>query len=323
MLKNQLKSQKERVFVTGGAGFIGSHLVDRLMLEDLEVTVYDDLSSGKKDFLKMHLKNKRFNFVRADLLNLDSLKKAIKNHNVVFHLAANPDIRYGIKFTDTDLKQNTLVTYNVLESMRVNGIKNICFSSTSTVYGEPTVFPTPEDYGPLFPISLYGASKLACEALITSFCHTFGMQAWIYRFANIVGGRSTHGILFDFLNKLKKNKKSLEVLGNGRQKKAYLLVDDCVDAMLFLYKQKNDKLNVYNLGSGDAILVSKIAEMLLKKMGLSQTQITYTGGDRGWPGDVPHMGLSVEKLNRAGWQAQYNSSQALEIAIDRLIKCKL
>jgi UDP-glucose 4-epimerase len=284
----------KRVFVSGGAGFIGSHLVDRLISTGQIVTVYDNLSSGKNEFFSQHHDNPNFKFIKADLLDLDSLKAAIKGHDLVFHLAANPDIRYGIEHTDTDLKQNTVVTYNVLEAMRVNNVKEIAFSSTSTIYGEPKVMPTPEDYGPLFPISLYGASKLACEALCTSFAHTFGMKCWIYRFANIVGGRATHGIIFDFLNKLKKNNQELEILGNGRQTKSYLLVDDCISAMLYVYEHSKEQFNVFNLGCEDRMDITSIANILINKMGLRQTKLRFTGGERGWPGDVPQMSLAVE-----------------------------
>jgi UDP-glucose 4-epimerase len=309
----------KKVFITGGAGFIGSHLVDRLAQDGWTITVFDNLSSGREEFIKQHIGKSYFTFVKGELLDINQVKKAIKDHNLVFHLAANPDIRYGIEHTDTDLKQNTIVTYNVLESMRLNDISEIAFASTSTIYGEPNVMPTPEDYGPLYPISLYGASKLACEALITSFCHTFNMKCWIYRFANIVGGRGTHGLIFDFINKLKKNPKELEILGDGKQAKSYLLVDDCVDSMLFIYENARDQFNVFNLGSNDRMDITTIADILVKKMGLKDVKYMFTGGSRGWPGDVPQMFLDVRKLNNLGWKAKHNSRQAVEIAIERML----
>jgi UDP-glucose 4-epimerase len=315
---------KKRVFVTGGAGFIGSHLVDRLINEGCEIAVYDNLSSGKEEFIKPHLKKTGFKFVKADLLDLPKLTKSISGHDLVFHLAANPDIRYGIEHTDTDLKQNTIVTYNVLEAMRINRIKEIAFASTSTIYGEPKVMPTPEDYGPLYPISLYGASKLACEALCTSFAHTFGMKCWIYRFANIVGGRGTHGIIYDFIEKLRKDPKELEILGDGKQTKSYLLVDDCVDSMLYIYEHSKEQSNVFNLGSDDRMDITTIAKILIEKAGLKDVKLRFTGGERGWPGDVPQMSLAVEKLNKLGWKARHGSREAVEIAIERMLKeCKL
>ncbi len=311
---------KKKVFVTGGAGFIGSHLVDRLINEGYGITVYDDLSSGKKEFIKQHLNKDQFKFIKADLLDLSRLKKSISGHDLVFHLAANPDIRYGIEHTDTDLKQNTIVTYNVLETMRAGGVKEICFASTSTIYGEPKKMPTPEDYGPLYPISLYGASKLACEALCTSFAHTFDMKCWIFRFANIVGGRGTHGIIYDFIEKLKKSPKELEILGDGKQTKSYLLVDDCVDAMLYCYEHSREQFNVFNLGSDDRMDITTIAKTLAHKMGLKDAKLRFTGGTRGWPGDVPQMSLAVEKLNKLGWKAKHSSKEAVEIAIERMLK---
>ncbi|MFC1511176.1 NAD-dependent epimerase/dehydratase family protein [Candidatus Margulisiibacteriota bacterium] len=310
----------KRIFISGGAGFIGSHLVDELAKRGHHITVYDNLSSGKEEFLKAHRAKDYFGFIKADLLDLPKLKQSLKDHDLVFHLAANPDIRHGIKITDTDLKQNTIVTYNVLESMRVNGVAEIALASTSTIYGEPNVMPTPEDYGPLQPISLYGASKLACEALCTSFAHTFNMKTWIFRFANIVGGRGTHGIIYDFISKLKKNPKELEILGNGKQTKSYLLIDDCVDAMLYVYEKSKEQFNIFNLGCTDRIDITTIAEILRDKMDLLEAKFRFTGGQRGWPGDVPQMSLSVDKITKLGWQSKHNSRQAVEIAIERMLK---
>ena len=307
-------------FITGGAGFIGSHLVDRLIGAG-KITVYDNLSSGRTEFIEKHTKKPGFKFIKGDLKDIDKLKKSIKGHNFVYHLAANPDVRFGgtVKETDLDLKEGTLVTYNVLESMRVNDIKNIVFSSSSVVYGETKTMPTPEDYGPCLPISLYGASKLASEGLITAFCHNFNMKYWIFRFANIVGGRQTHGILFDFIGKLKQNKKELEILGDGRQKKSYLLVDDCIDGIIFTVNNSNEQVNVYNLGCDDNIEVSGIAKTLLEEMDLKDTKIRYTGGNRGWSGDVPGMLLDVRKINKLGWRARHNSREAICQAIKRLL----
>ena len=310
----------KKAFITGGAGFIGSHLVDKLVKKGWHVTVYDDLSSGKREFIKGHIGKKYFQFIKADLLDLQKLKKSIAGHDIVFHLSANPDIRRGIRFTDIDLKQNTVVTYNILESMRQAGIKEIVFASTSTIYGEPNVMPTPEDYGPLYPISLYGASKLACEALCTSFSHTFEMKCWIFRFANIVGGRGTHGLIYDFIAKLRKNPKELEILWDGKQTKSYLLVDDCVDAILYVHEHSKEQFNVFNLGSNDRLNITAIAKVLIEKMGLKHAKMSFTGGKRGWPGDVPQMSLSVEKLNKLGFKSRHSSREAVEIAIDRMLK---
>ena len=314
----------KKVFITGGAGFIGSHLVDAIVPKGWQVTVYDNLSSGKKEFIKQHMGQKYLKFIKADLSNLPQLVKSMKGHDLVIHLAANPDIRYGIKHTDTDLKQNTIVTYNVLEAMRINNVKDIILASTSTVYGEPKVMPTPEEYGPLFPISLYGASKLACEVLATSFAHTFGMKCWIFRFANIVGGRGTHGLIFDFIHKLKKDPRKLEILGDGKQAKSCLLVDDCIEAMLFAYAHSKTQFNVYNLGCHDKIGITVTAKLLIRKMGLKNVKLVFTGGKRGWPGDVPQMFLAVDKINKLGWKSKNNSYQAVDMAIERMLKeCRL
>jgi len=310
----------KKAFISGGAGFIGSHLVDKLAKKGWHVTVYDNLSSGKKEFIKKHIGKKYFKFIKGELLDLNKLKKCIAGHDIVFHLSANPDIRHGIRYTDIDLKQNTIVTYNILESMRLAGVKEIVFASTSTIYGEPKRMPTPEEYGPLYPISLYGASKLACEALCTSFSHTFNMKCWIFRFANIVGGRGTHGVIFDFIAKLKKNPKELEILGDGRQTKSYLLVDDCVDAILFVYENSREQFNIFNLGSKDRANITDIAKTLKRKMGLETAKIKFTGGKRGWPGDVPQMFLSVDKLYKLGFRSKHNSKEAVEIAIERMLE---
>jgi len=213
----ECKSKTNRVLVTGGAGFIGSHIVDRLMENGNEVIVFDNLSSGKIGFIEHHLDKPNFTLIKGDLLEAEKLETVCQGIDLVYHVAANPDVRLGAVDTKVHFDQNITATYNLLEAMRKSDVPNIVFTSTSTVYGEATIIPTPEEYGPLIPISLYGASKLACEALITSYCHTFDMNSWIFRFANIIGDRSTHGIIFDFINKLKINSEQLEILGDGRQ----------------------------------------------------------------------------------------------------------
>lgn len=311
-----------RVFVTGGAGFIGSHLVDRLIAEGDFVSVFDNLSSGRKEFIKQHFGNDHFKLVEADLLDLDKVKEAMAGHDLVFHFAANPDARLGIKNTALDLKQETIVTYNVLEAMRVNKIKRIVFASSGTIYGETPIIPLPENYGPLLPISLYGAAKLACEALISAFCHIFDMQAWIFRFANIVGKRATHGVIYDFVNKLIRNPSELEILGDGSQRKPYLHVDDCIDGILYGFRNSHDKVNVFNLGCSTTTDVTTIAKFVVKEMELSNVKFKYTGGDRGWPGDVPQVRLDVRKINRLGWKANYTSDEAVKKAMKDILEEK-
>lgn len=309
-----------RCFVTGGAGFIGSHLVDRLIEGGNVVTVFDNLSSGRREFIKHHKENKSFTFVQSDLLDLPSVLASITHHDIVFHLAANPDARLGIKHTDLDLKQETIATYHVLEAMRQHGIQKIVFSSSGTIYGETPVIPLPENYGPVLPISLYGAGKVASEGLISAFCYTFGMQGWIFRFANIVGNRGTHGVIFDFINKLKQNPRELEILGDGTQEKPYLHVQECLDGILFGLEHSDEKVNVFNLGCDSSTDVTSIAHMVIKAMNLKDVRIRYTGGDRGWPGDVPQVRFNCDKINALGWRARYTSDEAVRMTVDALVQ---
>jgi len=307
-----------KIFITGGSGFIGSHLVDKIV--DMgKVTVYDNLSSGKKDFIRYHFGRESFQFIEADLLDLDTLKRTMKGHDVVFHMAANPEARAGIEDTDLDLKQGTIATYNVLEAMRLNGIKKIVFASSSTVYGETPVKPISEDYGPLQPISLYGASKLACEGLITAFCHLFEIQAWIFRFANVVGVRATHGVIFDFINKLKQNPKELEILGDGNQEKPYIHVEDCVEGILYGFQHSDDQVNVFNLGCSSTTRVNTIARMVVEEKGLRDVKFKYTGSNRGWPGDIPQVRFDTSKMEKLGWRPKYSSDEAVHKAIKEIL----
>jgi UDP-glucose 4-epimerase len=308
-----------RYFITGGAGFIGSHLVDRLISSG-EVTAYDNLSSGKKAFIQHHMGKSNFHFIEADLLDFDTLNKAVANRDIVFHLAANPDVRAGIANTDLDLQQGTMATYNVLEAMRLNQINKIVFASSSTVYGEAGTKRVDEDYGPLLPISLYGAGKLACEGLISAFCHLFDMQAWIFRFANVVGSRSSHGVIFDFISKLRQNPEELEILGNGTQQKPYLYVSDCIDGILFGLQHSQERVNILNLGTDSSTSVTAIASMLVEAMGLSGVKFSYTGGSRGWRGDVPQVRYDITRMKNMGWKPGYSSDEAVRQAIKDIVR---
>ena len=254
--------------VTGGAGFIGSHLVDSLVANGKSVRVLDNFSSGRMEFLNHHDGSGLVEVVKADLLDNSAVRQAMVGVEVVHHMAANPDIRLGTTVTDTDLKQGTVATYNVLEAMRLEDVGQISFSSSSAVYGEADVMPTPETYGPIKPISLYGASKLASEALITAWCGTFGAKSWIHRFANIVGPRGTHGVIYDFIHKLKADPSRLEVLGNGMQEKSYMSAQDGVHAMVHLIGNTDSDVNLYNLGTGDTCSVRRIAEIVVEESGL-------------------------------------------------------
>jgi len=315
MLKNR------SILVTGGAGFIGSHLVERLLLDN-EVTVLDNFSSGRIEFLEPYRDIPDFHLLTGDLMNPKILDNAVSGKDFIFHLAANPDVKLGSEDTHVHLEQNVLATYNLLEAMRKNDVRQMAFTSTSTVYGEAAQVPTPEDYGPLLPISLYGASKLSCEALISSYCHTFQMQSWIYRFANIVGERGTHGVLVDFIRKLRENSGKLEILGSGKQRKSYLEVKDCIRAMIHAVEHSSGEVNVFNIGSEDSVDVTEIADIVVGQMGLDGVEYNYTGGidGRGWRGDVKLMLLSIEKIKRLGWSPELGSARALEVAVRALLK---
>jgi len=317
MVGNRLSGQ--RILVTGGAGFIGSHVVDRLVSMGNKVTVFDNLSSGRLEFLDNCINDPGFRLVQGDLLDEKKIEEACRDMDLVFHVAANPDVRLGAVDTKVHFDQNITATYNLLEAMRKNGVKDIAFTSTSTVYGEATVIPTPENYGPLTPISLYGASKLASEALITSYSHTFDMQSWIFRFANIIGDRGTHGIIVDFIAKLRKNTAELEILGDGKQSKSYLHVRECVDAIMFAVSESDDEVNIFNIGSEDATNPTRIGEIIVEEMGLEGVKFHYTGGSRGWKGDVPKMMLSVEKLKELGWSPEWESERSVRETVRSLL----
>ena len=290
-----------RYFVTGGAGFIGSNMVDRLLSEpENEVVAYDNFSTGRREFLEDALKNERFTLVEGDTLDLDAMTKAMKGCEFVFHFAANADVRMGCEHPKKDLEQNTIATFNVLEAMRANGIKRIGFSSTGSVYGEAEVIPTPEDAP--FPIqtSLYGASKLACEGLLAAYAEGFGYTAYIFRFVSILGERYTHGHVFDFCKKLKDDPNHLHILGDGHQKKSYLYVKDCMAAILTVVRNAKEKVNIYNLGTDEYVEVNDSVRFICGKLGV-KPEFTYAGGERGWIGDNPFIYLDTKKVRSLGW----------------------
>ena len=301
-------------FVTGGAGFIGSHLVDRLLKENNWVTVYDNVSSGRRENIKHHLVKDNFNFIQADLLDFDALKTAMEGHEVIWHFGANTDIPTGNRIIDLDLKNCTIATHNVLEAMRQLVINKILFASSATVYGDVPTVALDETFGPLLPISLYGAGKLASEGLISAYCHLFDMKAWIFRLGNVVGSRMGHGVIYDFIRKLEKNTKELEILGDGNQEKNYFLVEDCIEGMLCAFHSSNSGYDVYNLGCSSSTKVSRIAQIVVEEMGLKNVHFKYTGGKRGWPGDAPVVLFNMEKMKRLGWEARYSSDEAVRLA---------
>lgn len=305
--------------VTGGAGFIGSHLVDALVARGEMVRVIDSLRSGSEQNLSSHLSRDRIQFIKADLLE-DGWQDVLSGSERVWHLAADPDVRQGAFTPRSQVQQNIFATWRVLEAMRRARVPEIVFTSTSTVYGDAKIIPTPEDYSPLEPVSVYGATKLSCEALISAYCHSFGMKAWIFRFANIIGKRSNHGVIWDFIQKLSDDPHRLEILGDGRQSKSYLEVSACVDAMLFATEHVSDRVNTFNIGSEDWIDVRSIADLVVEMMGLSGVEYTFTGGERGWIGDVPRMQLSVQKLKSIGWKPPLGSRESVKMAIAAMLE---
>ncbi|MFC1918928.1 NAD-dependent epimerase/dehydratase family protein [Chloroflexota bacterium] len=308
-----------RQFVTGGAGFIGSHLVDRLLNEGNSVTVYDSLISGRRENIQHHFGKDNFHFLEADLRDFDTLKEAVKNYAIVWHLGANTGIPLGNKITDLDLKNCTIATYNVLEAVRQNGIKQLLFTSTSAVYGDIEKIPTAEEDGPTLPISLYGAGKLAGEGLISAYCHLFNIRALMFRFGNVVGYRMSHGVIFDFIHKLKQNPKELTILGDGTQDKNYFLVEDCIEGMLWAFYNSPKQYDVFNLGSETNVDVATIAQIVVEEMSLKDVQFQYTGGKRGWPGDVPTVHFNLSKISKLGWEPKHSSAEAVRIATRRLL----
>jgi len=305
-----------KILVTGGAGFIGSHLVDRLMETGNQVRVIDNLASGSLSNLERWIGHPGFEFIEGDLLERDASLMAVEGCSQVFHLAANPEVQANKAGPEEHFRQNIEATYSLLEAVAERGgIELLVFSSTSTVYGEAAVLPTPEGYGPTKPISMYGASKLACEALISAYASMHGFKAVIYRLANVVGPRSNHGVIWDFVGKLRGSPGELEVLGDGSQSKSYLYIDDCVDGFL-KGNESVEQVAVFNIGSMDRTSVLRIAEIVKEEAGQPEAMIRLTGGvdgGRGWKGDVKLMQLDTASLRRLGWAPRYNSEEAVRL----------
>ncbi len=305
-------------FVAGGAGFIGSSMVDALIASG-PVTVYDNFSSGRLEFLTQHAGNKNLVIVKGEISNLDLLTKSMSGHDIVFHFASNPDIAKGIEQTDLDIHEGTLLTYYILEAMRKNKIPKIMYASGSGVYGDVGLLPTAENYGPLLPISLYGASKLACEGLLSSFCHLYDMTAYIFRFANVVGKRQTHGVGYDFIRALRRDATQLTILGDGTQSKSYIHVTDIVDAIQYCIKHTQDRVNLLNVATETYIDVTTIAKIVIQELGLSNVKLSYSGGDRGWKGDVPIVRFDLGKIHALGWKSKLDSTQAVTQSISEML----
>lgn len=300
-----------KIFVTGAAGFIGSNLVDRLLSLGYKVVGWDNFSTGKLNFLENAVKNPNFKLIEGDNLDIEKLKIAMVGCDTVFHLAANADIRFGLNHPAKDLNQNTIATFNVLQAMNSNGIKKIVFSSTGSVYGESKVIPTPENAE--FPIqtSLYGASKVACECMIQAYSEGYGFESYIFRFVSILGERYTHGHIFDFYKQLIEHPDYLNVLGDGTQKKSYLYVQDCINAMIHVLKSPTqNKVNIYNLGTNEYVQVNDSVRFITNYLGVTPV-IKYSGGNKGWIGDNPFIFLNTEKVQSAGWSPKLTIQQGV------------
>ena len=297
-------------FVTGCAGFIGSSLTDRLLAEGHIVTGYDNFSTGQQEFIASAIQNPNFQLVHGDVLDLPTITEAMRDAEFVFHLAANADVRFGTEHPRKDLEQNTIATYNVLEAMRANNVKRIAFSSTGSVYGEAKVIPTPEDAP--FPVqtSLYGASKLAGEGLIAAYCEGFGFTGYIFRFVSILGERYTHGHVFDFYKKLLENPSELPILGNGHQRKSYLYIQDCIEAIFCVIENAQEKVNIYNLGADGYCEVNDSIDWICSHLGLNP-QRKYSGGERGWVGDNPFIFLDTTEVRSLGWKPKLTIQQGI------------
>lgn len=307
------------ILITGGAGFIGSHLCDALLERDHHLTVVDNLVLGKMENIEHLLHHPSFQFIQEDILHTDVLREIFKNghFDIVYHLAANSDIQKGGKDPMVDYNLTFNTTFNILQMMKEFEVKKFFFASTSAIYGE-SYDVLNEDYGPLQPVSNYGAGKLASEAFISAFSSTYKIQTWITRFPNVVGERFTHGVIYDFIHKLQKDPKELEVLGNGEQCKPYVYVKDLVAGILYVIDHASADYNVYMLGADTRTKVKEIAAMVIEEMGLDAT-IRYTGGDRGWVGDVPEFRYNLDKVNSLGWKAAYTSNEAVRLAIQKAL----
>lgn len=310
-----------KYFIIGGAGFIGSHLVTKLIKENknISVTVYDNFSSGKYWHLDDVKNSQNLRVIEEDIKNFKNLSESIKNHDVVYHFASNPDISKAITQPDIDFWEGTYLTNNVLEAMRVNGIKNLIYSSGSGVYGDYGSIDLDENHSPMLPISTYGASKLSCEAMICSYCFMFGINAASFRFANVVGPHQTHGIGYDFVKKLISNPHYLAILGNGTQSKSYIYVTDVLNAMVMVEQNFLSGYSYYNVATSDYITVNDIADIVVDLMNLKNVEYHYTGGDRGWKGDVPVVRLNSNKIRKIGWKCKHTSREAIIESVKSII----
>ena len=306
-----------KILVTGGAGFIGSHLVETLVGRGHSVTVFDDLSTGKYEYLTDC--QGRFTFVNGDIGNEALIDEVVQGHDFVFHLCDNSDIQFSIQHPKTYVDQNILGCFHLLTSMNKHGVKKIVFPSSTSVFGDATTVPTPETYGPLQPMNLYGAAKLSCEALISAFAHSFDMQAWIFRFVNIIGPRMDHGAIFDFIRKLQANPIELHILGDGTQQRSYLIIDDCIDGILTATEHCPRVVNTVHLGNRQQLTITDVAKLVCEQMGLDSVRFTFSGRKKGWVGDANTNFMSTETLDKLNWSPKLNSAQAVREAARRIL----
>jgi UDP-glucose 4-epimerase len=310
-----------KAFITGGAGFIGSNLADALLAQGHDVVVYDNFSTGHNMFVEHHDKTDNYTLINADVLDKEKLLDAMKGCDMVFHFQANADVRGGMQNTLVDVEQNIQGTHNVLEGLRIHEIKRIAFASSATVYGEPEQIPTPENISPI-QTSIYGASKFSAEALIQAYCEYFDIKSYIFRFVSFMGPRYTHGVIWDFMKKLFQNPGSLEILGDGAQRKSYLHVSDGIKAILTAIEKADDKTNIFNLGNREWINVVDLADIVVETMGLKDVEYTFTGGKRGWKGDTPFVHLAIDKISSLGWEPKYTVEETIVDTVRFLMKNK-
>jgi UDP-glucose 4-epimerase len=325
-MKNLFNKNVKKIFITGGSGFIGSHICDLLLQYNYKVTVFDNFSNGKKEFITTHLNNNNFNLIEGDCLDLKLLLSSIENHDLIWHLAANTDLISSHSQPDRDLKDCVLATFNVLEAMKIKNIRDILFASSGAVYGKLCLNEyVNENSGPLKPMSPYGAGKVSSEAFIHSYSHLYKIRSLIFRFGNVIGSRVTHGILFDFINKLKKKPNTLTVLGDGTQEKNYFLTEECIDGMIWSYNNINlseeNPCEVINLGTDSVSNVITIAKIVIDEMDLNDiTKIQIEGKKYAWLGDQPKVHLDTKKINNLGWKTKHSSDEAVRKAVRRILK---
>jgi UDP-glucose 4-epimerase len=324
MVERLLGDLARKIFLTGGSGFIGSHVADTLIPQGYSVTVYDNLSNGRREFIQHHLGHPNFRFVEADILDSNRLAAEMEGHDLVWHFAANTDIIGGAEQPRRDLRDCVMGTFNVVEAMRQLGIQPIIFSSTGAVYGELCrETATSESTGPLLPVSTYAAGKIGSEAFISAFCSLYGLRGYMFRFGNVIGARMTHGVIFDFIRQLREDPRELLIRGDGTQEKNYFLVEECIDGMAYLYRNvrmsEDRPCDLFNLGTDSVTRVVDIAQIVKEEMGLTDTRIRIEGTKRAWPGDQPKVHITVDRMRQLGWTARLTSDQAVRIAIRRML----